>query len=254
MNLSEALYTLAVSGCRILPEPNMGLMLDVPPGAELPDAVLRVLTAHRATLLAAIGNPTPDRTAPPASPEPTADDGADPAAEDLADYLASQGVHGAAAELVMHATKAFDVKHQAVGIERDAFLENSEFFQRGIPCLLKIATHWHEPGQCPLSVPEGTIALLIPQPWAIADDFERRGLEALRRLLKARHLPPHVAVWIEGRARMIELAHLDFKTYVSTVGMDLLPWRRRAGQAQRSSPADRGPEPGESDRHARPTG
>jgi len=208
MTLADALHALAVAGCRLAAAPDGGMTLDVPPGATIDREVLDVLAANRETVAAAIQPP------PPAP------------AVDLAEYLAGKGLAPASASLVLHAVETFGVKAHAVTIEAPADDDaDPVFFEPGVPCLTTVDTRWHEPRLGYVTIPAGTFGLVMPQPWAMADDFERRGVEALLAAMEKRKADPHVVAWIQGRARVIETAFLDFANVTAPDGTDLLPWR-----------------------------
>ena len=73
MTLAEAISTVAVAGCRLVPDDAGGIALVVPEGTTISTEVLVVLQAHRQQLGAA--------HAEPAAPAPAA------AYDDLAEYL-----------------------------------------------------------------------------------------------------------------------------------------------------------------------
>jgi hypothetical protein len=205
MTLADAFHALAVAGCRLAAAPDGGMTLEVPPGAAIDRAVLEVLAANRDAVAAAIQAP-----APPAA--------------DLAEYLEARGLAPASAALVLHSAKAFGVKAEAITIEADDQAE-PVFFEPGIPCITTTETRWHEPGRGYVTMPAGTGGLVIPQPWAIADDFDRRGIEGLLAGLEKAKAAPHVPVWIAGRARVLEAASIDCQNVTATPGANLMPWR-----------------------------
>jgi hypothetical protein len=209
MTLTDALHALAVAGCRLTAGPTGGMSLEVPPGAAIDRAVLEVLSANRDAVAAAIQ--------PPASAADTT--------ADLADYLASKGLGPESAGLVLHAANAFAVKASSVTIESTGEAE-PVFFEPGIPCQTTADTRWHEPGRGYFALPAGTPGLVIPQPWAIHDAFDRNGIEGLLAECEKANTTPVVAVWIAGRPRVIEAALIDCQNVTAApAGADLLPWR-----------------------------
>jgi hypothetical protein len=206
MTLAEAITTIATAGCRILADSSGGITLDVPPGSTVAAEVLAVLSAHREQL-AAVATP------------------AEAPADDLHQYLAIKGITGAAAELVEHAAATFNVKHQAITVERDGGDAEPVFFEEGVPFLLLADTEWSAAGGGTSIIPGGTLGLAIPQVWAIGDRFERHGIEAILESIKRRKLPRHIPVWLDGHARVIEITLVDFEHAVATPGMNLMPWR-----------------------------
>jgi hypothetical protein len=206
MNLADAIHELAVAGCRLTAAPDGGIALDVPPGATVARQVLDVLRAHRQEL-AAVAAPAP----PPVS--------------DLADYLSSKGITGSAAELVLRAAQTFEIRHDRITVEAEAAEPSPVFFEPGIPALTTTETEWHVAGRGLVTIPAGTLGLLIPQVWAIADDGERVGIEGMLESLRRHRKPPHVPVWLEGKARAIETNLITFEGAVAPDGMNLLPWR-----------------------------
>jgi hypothetical protein len=213
MNLADAVHLLAISGCRIVPAPAGGVELDVPEGAVVPAEVLAVLRAHRDQLAATVA---------PAAPAMAED-----RAEDLVDYLTSREITGASAELVLHAARTFNVRSQAITVEREDGEEAPAFFEPGITFLTTIDTEWHEPGRGHYTIPAGTLGLAIPQTWAIADAFDRNGIEAIQASIKKRNLPRHTPVWLQGRARVIEINLITFDNATAPPGMNLMPWRSK---------------------------
>lgn len=213
MTLADAITTIATAGCRIVADASGGIALKVPPGSTVAAEVLAVLSAHREQL-AAVATP------------------AEAPAGDLHEYLAIKGITGAAAELVEHAAATFDVKHQAITIERD----NAEpvFFEEGVPFLTLVDTEWAAAGGGTTIIPGGALGLAIPQVWAIEDRFERHGIEAILESIKRRKLPRHIPVWLDGHARVIEITLVDFEHAVATPGMNLMPWRRMTHEEPRS--------------------
>jgi hypothetical protein len=184
------------------------MTLDVPPGATIDRQVLAVLSANRQTLAAAIQPPAPTP------------------AVDLAEYLAAKGLDADSTACAIHAAAAFGVKAQNVTIEAQGDDEaDPVFFEPGVPCLTTTDTRWHEPGRGYVTIPAGTFGLVMPQPWAMADDFERRGIEALLAAMEKSKAPPHVAVWLAGRARVVERDLLTLQSVTAPDGADLLPWR-----------------------------
>lgn len=218
MTLAEAISTVAVAGCRLVPDDAGGVALVVPQGTTVAREVLDVLRAHREQLAAVHA---PARAA--ASPAPAADD--------LRDYLRDRGVSAAAAELVVHAAQTFKVPGQAITVE--APIDDEEngpepvFFEPGVPLLTTVETQWHRPGQGYYTVPAGTLGLAITQTWAIADDDARQQVEAVIADAKQRHKPLHIPVWLAGEVRALDLPAFTFDGAVAPADMDLLPWRRR---------------------------
>jgi len=206
MTLAEAITLLATAGCRIVADHSGGIALDVPPGSTVPCQVLDVLAAHR-DQLAAVATP------------------AEATAGDLHEYLAIKGITGQAAELVEHAAATFNVKHQAITIERDDVEPPPVFFEEGVPFITLVDTEWAAAGGGTSIIPGGTLGLAIPQVWAIDDPFERNGIEAILESIKRRKLPRHIPVWLDGHARVIEITLVDFEHAVATPGMNLVPWR-----------------------------
>lgn len=212
MTLADCLHALAVAGCRLAPAPDGGMTLDVPPGATIDRQVLAVLSANRETLAAAIQPP---------APAPAVD-----LAVDLADYLSDKGLDPDSTAYVIRAAPAFGVKAQHVTIEApEDDAAAPIFFEPGVPCLTTTDTRWHEPGRGYVTIPAGTFGLVMPQPWAMADDFERRGIEALLAAMEKAKAPPHVVAWLAGRARVIERDLLTLQNVTAPDGADLLPWR-----------------------------
>lgn len=211
MTLADAFHVLAVSGCRLTTGPDGGIALVVPDGGTVDRQVLDVLRAHRQELAAVAA------TAPPPPPAP-------PVA-DLADYLAGKGITGPTAELVLHAAETFEVRHDRITVEGDAEEGPPVFFEPGVPVLTTIPTEWHEAGRGLVTIPAGTFALTIPQPWAIHDADQRGGIEATLDSIRRHRKPAHVAVWLEGQARTIEAHLVTTDGAVAPVGMNLHPWR-----------------------------
>jgi hypothetical protein len=214
MTLADAITLLATAGCRIVADHDGGIALDVPPGSTVTSEVLAVLSAHR-DQLAAVATP------------------AEAPAGDLHEYLAIKGITGPAAELVEHAAATFNVKHQAITIERDDAEPEPVFFEDGVPCLTLADTEWSAAGGGTSIIPGGTLGLAIPQVWAIDDPFERHGIEAILESIKRRKLPRHIPVWLDGHARVIEITLIDFEHAVATPGMNLMPWRPQAHKEPR---------------------
>ena len=215
MTLADAITLVATAGCRIVADHSGGIALEVPPGATVAADVLAVLSAHREQL-AAVATP------------------AEPVAGDLHQYLAIRGITGAAAELVEHAAATFDVKHQAITVERDDAEPEPVVFEEGVPLITLIDTVWAAAGGGTSIIPGGTLGLAIPQVWAIADRFERHGIEGILESIKRRKLPRHIPVWLDGHARVIEITLVDFEHAVATPGMNLMPWRLRTPEEPRS--------------------
>jgi hypothetical protein len=218
LSLTDALSHLAAAGCRILPQEAEGLELDVPPGANVSSEVLDVLAAHREQLAAAFGLP--------AQRPPLADDGADPEREALAEYLAKNGVRGSAAELVMYASDALKIRLDDIRVKSTSPKDEVEFFAPGIPVRTKIDTRWHEPGRVIRLIPARTVGLAIPQPWAISNDFDRKGVLAQLAAVRRKRQPSHIGVWLANRPRVMAVAELEFDPSIPTEGLDLMPWRQ----------------------------
>lgn len=222
MTLADAFHALAVSGCRLVSDPITGMALDVPLGATVDRQVLEVLSANREAVAAALA------PAPPAV-QPDAD-------ADLADYLASKGIDDRAAKLVSHAVDTFGIRHSAITIEADELLESPpQFFEDGIPFTTNVEIKWHEPGRGYVTMPAGSPGLAIPQTWAIADDFDRNGIERDLESIRKRKLPTHVPIWLDGRPRLIEANLITF-TDQPPADADLQPWRFLAITSEVPSP------------------
>ena len=215
MTLADAITTIATAGCRIVADHSGGIGLEVPPGSSVPREVLDVLAAHREQL-AAVATP------------------AEPVAGDLHEYLAIKGITGAAAELVEHAAATFNVKHQAITVERDNAEPEPVFFEEGVPFITLVDTEWAAAGGGTSIIPGGSLGLAIPQVWAIDGRFERHGIEAILESIKRRKLPRHIPVWLDGHARVIEITIVDFEHAVAAPGMNLMPWRLRTPEEPRS--------------------
>ena len=214
MTLGEAFDILNTAGCRIVPDDIAGIALDIPPGAPpIPRELLAVLSANREPLVAAFGRPAGEAVA-----------------EDLAEYLATKRITGAAADLVLHAAKVFGVKGQGITIEGPDFEEREQsgpvqFFEDGIPFVMKTDTTWHQPGIGKFTIPAGTLGLAIPQVWAIADATERVEIERMIESHKRRGLFDYLPVWLEGRARLVRTSDFTFEGAAAPAGMNLTPWR-----------------------------
>lgn len=214
MTLGEAFDILNTAGCRIVPDDDGGITLDIPAAAPpIPRDVLAVLSANREALVAAFGQTTGEAVA-----------------ADLAEYLASKQITGASAELVLHAAKLFGVKGQGITIEGPDFEEREQagpvqFFEDGIPFVMKTDTTWHQPGIGKLAIPAGTLGLAIPQTWAIADAAERVEIEGMIASHKRRRILDYLPVWLEGRARLVRTSDFTFAGAVAPAGMNLTPWR-----------------------------
>ena len=215
MTLAEAITILATAGCRIVADPSGGIALDVPPGSTVTSEVLAVLSAHREQL-AAVATP------------------AEATAGDLHQYLAIKGITGSAAELVEHAVATFNVKHQAITVERDHAEPEPVFFEEGVPFITLVDTEWAAADGGTSIIPGGSLGLAIPQVWAIDDPFERHGIEGILESIKRRKLPRHIPVWLDGHARVIEITLVDFEHAVATPGMNLMPWRPQPHKEPRS--------------------
>lgn len=215
MTLADAITTIATAGCRIVADHSGGIALEVPPGSTVTSEVLTVLSAYREQL-AAVATP------------------AEPVAGDLHQYLAIRGITGAAAELVKHAAATFNVKHQAITVERDEVEAPPVFFEEGVPFITLADTEWAAAGGGTSIIPGGTLGLAIPQVWAIDERFERHGIEGILESIKRRKLPRHIPVWLDGHARVIEITLIDFEHAVATPGMNLMPWRQQTIKGPRS--------------------
>ena len=213
MTLAEAISTVAVAGCRLVPDDAGGIALVVPEGTTISTEVLVVLQAHREQLGAA--------HAEPAAPAPAAAD------DDLAEYLVEKGLPAATAELVVYAARLFEVPGQAITIERVVADAEPELFEAGIPMQTTTETKWHRPGAGYVVVPAGTVGLLVPQLWAIDDDHARAGIESTIADAKRRGLPLHVPIWMAGEPRAIGMDAITLEGVVLPAGMDLTPWRAR---------------------------
>lgn len=226
MTLAEAISTVAVAGCRLVPDDAGGIALVVPEGTTISREVLGVLQAHREQLGAAHARP-PATPLPEAPAAPAAAAAAADADDDLAEYLAEKGLPAATAELVVYAARLFEVPGQAITIERVVADAAPELFEPGIPTQTTIETKWHKPGAGYFTVPAGTVGLLVPQLWAIGDEHARQGVESTIADAKRRGLPVHVPVWLAGEPRALELDAITLEGVVPTAGMDLTPWRSR---------------------------
>lgn len=220
MTLAEAISTVAVAGCRLVPDHAGGVALVVPDGTTISRVVLEVLRAHRQQLAAAHATPAASPPPPVAA-----------AADDLHEYLREKGIAEAAADLVVHATRVFNVPGQAITIEHAELEPEPVFFEPGVPILTTIDTEWHAPGQGYFTVPAGTLGLAIPQRWAIADADARQQVEAAIDHAKQQHKPVHVAVWLAGTVRALDLTAFTFEGAVAPAGLDLMPWRSPPGAA-----------------------
>jgi hypothetical protein len=213
MTLAEAISTMAVAGCRLVPDHAGGLALVVPDGTTMPRQVLEVLRVHREQLVAAHAVPP----APPAAP-----------ADDLGEYLREKGLGDSTADFVVYAAKLFGVPGQKVTIEAVVAEAEPELFEPGIPMQTTIATTWHKRGVGYFNLPAGTAGLLIPQLWAIADADARKQVEATIANAKRRGRPKHVAAWLAGEPRALEIDALTIEGVVLPAGMDRIPWRAGA--------------------------
>jgi hypothetical protein len=214
MTLADAFHALTTTGCRLEADPAGGITLIVPDGTTVPAEVLDVLRAHREQLTAALAPPPP--------------------AGDLRQYLGTKGITCAAAELVEHAAATFNVKHQAITVERDNAEPEPVFFQEGVPFITLVDTEWSAAGGGTSIIPGGSLGLAIPQVWAIDDPSERHGIEGILESIKRRKLPRHIPVWLDGQARVIEITLVDFEHAVATPGMNLMPWRPQPHKEPRS--------------------
>jgi hypothetical protein len=207
MTLADAFHLLNTSGCRLKATPDGGIAVTVPEGAVVPAAVLDVLRNHREHLVAALV---------PASA---------PAEVDLRDYLGTKGIAGEAAALVENAVQVFRIRHDRITVERDHSKPEVAVVEPGVPFLTLADTEWASPAGGTSIIPGGTLGLAIPQVWAIADRFDRHGIEAILESIRRRKLPRHIPVWLDGHARVIEITLVDFEHAVATPGMNLMPWR-----------------------------
>lgn len=214
MTLADAMHALATAGCRLMAGHDGGIALDVPPGRSVAREVLDVLAAHREAVAAAL-TPT----------VPEAGHGSFDSLADLRDYLASKMITARSAAFVEQAVTTFGIRTSAVAVEVAGDPEPT-FFEDGLPVVTVADTKWHDPGRGYFTIPAGTTGLAIPQTWAIADDFDRRQLEALLERLKKNEPRPHVPVWLEGRARAVEATAIVTLPDVPA-GMNLTPWRTR---------------------------
>jgi hypothetical protein len=212
MTLAEAISTVATAGGRLVPDDAGHVALVVPDGATITREVLDVLRAHREQL-AAVHAPAPAR---PAAEQARADD--------LAEYLLEQELPQSTVDLVIYAARLFDVPGQAITIER-VKAAAPELFEPGIPMQTTIETVWHKPGGGYFTVPAGTPGLLIPQPWAIADDHARQVIETTVADAKRRRKPLHLPVWLAGEPRALEIDAITLEGVAAPAGADLTPWR-----------------------------
>jgi hypothetical protein len=215
MTLAEAISTVAVAGCRLVPDHANGVTLVVPDGTTISREVLQVLREHREQLAAVHAEPE----APPA------------AGDDLRDYLREKRIADAGAELVVHAARAFNVPGQAITFEQPDDEPEPAFFEPGIPIVTTIDTEWLEAGRGYFILPAGTLGLAIPQRWAIADAGARVEVEAAIDHAKRQHKPVHVGVWLAGAARALDITAFTFEGAVAPPDLDLLPWRSAPGGA-----------------------
>jgi len=220
MNLADAVHALAITGSRLTAGLDGGITLVVPDGTTVPRQVLDVLRAHREQLAAVVGTSSAsdeEKEKPPGGAR----------GDDLAEYLAEKSITGSAAELVLHAAQAFNVRTDRITVETEATAAEPAptFFEPGVPCLTTIDTEWHEAGIGLVAVPAGTLAIVIPQTWAIADPHEQVGIEATLESLRRHKKPLHLPVWLNGKARAIEHSLITFEGAVAPHGMNLLPWR-----------------------------
>jgi hypothetical protein len=218
MTLAEAFTTLATAGCRLVPDDAGGVALVVPDGATIPREVLEVLRVHRADIAAAHA----------VSPAPA---GPSPSADDLREYLTGRGVGEAGIALAVHAAEVFNVPGQGIVHELadDGLADEGEpvFFEDGIPIKTTIETMWHETGVGYVTLPAGFPGLAIPQVWAIADAHARQGVENTIATAKKQKKPLHIAVWLAGRERALEMTAITFDGATAPPGADLKPWRSR---------------------------
>jgi hypothetical protein len=217
MTLAEAISTVAVAGCRLVPDHAGQVVLVVPEGTTISTEVLEVLRAHREQLGAA--------HAPPAAPPPAAH------ADDLGEYLVEKGLPEATADLVVYAARLFEVPGQGISIERVVADAEPELFEPGIPFLTTIETKWHKPGAGYFTLPAGTVGLLVPQLWAIGDDHARHLVENTIADAKRRGQTLHVPVWLAGEPRALGMDAITLEGVVAPAGMNLTPWRSPATEA-----------------------
>jgi len=216
MTLAEAISTVAVAGCRLVPDHAGQVVLVVPEGTTISTEVLEVLRAHREQLGAA--------HAPPAAPPPAAP------ADDLGEYLVEKGLPEATADLVVYAARLFEVPGQGISIERVVADAQPELFEPGIPMQTIVETRWHKPGAGYFTVPAGTVGLLVPQLWAIGDET-CHGIESTIADAKRRGQTLHVPVWLAGEPRAIGMDAITLEGVVAPAGMNLTPWRSPATEA-----------------------
>jgi len=229
MTLAEAISTVAMAGCRLVPDDAGGVALVVPEGTTVARQVLEVLRAHREQLGAAHRRPPASATAAAAAEagEALAIDH-----DDLADYLYEKGVSDTGVELVTLAARIFNVRGESITVELPAKPDEPvAFFEPGIPIVTTVSTKWHKPGAGYFELPAGTLGLAIPQPWAIADPVARQQLAGAIDLAKRQGKPTHVAVWLAGEPRALDLDSFTFDGAVAPAGLDLLPWRAGAAAA-----------------------
>jgi len=216
MTLAEAISTVAVAGCRLVPDHAGQVVLVVPEGTTISTEVLEVLRAHREQLGAA--------HAPPAAPPPAAH------SDDLGEYLVEKGLPEATADLVVYAARLFEVPGQGISIERVVADAQPELFEPGIPMQTIVETRWHKPGAGYFTVPAGTVGLLVPQLWAIGDET-CHGIESTIADAKRRGQTLHVPVWLAGEPRAIGMDAITLEGVVAPAGMNLTPWRSPATEA-----------------------
>jgi len=229
MTLAEAISTVAAAGCRLVPDDAGGVALVVPEGMTVSRQVLEVLRAHRELLGAAHRRPPASATAAAA-----ADAGGALTIEhdDLADYLHEKGVSDTGIELVKLAARIFNVRGESITVEPPAAPDEPVvFFEPGVPIVTTVSTKWHKPGTGYFELPAGTRGLAIPQTWAIADTIARQQLEAAIESARKQGQPTHVAVWLAGEPRALDLDSFTFEGAAATAGLDLLPWRAGAAAA-----------------------
>jgi hypothetical protein len=218
MTLAEAMTAAAMAGCRLVPDDQGGIALVVPDGAALARQVLEVLRANREQIAAAH-----------AGPRPSADEVVAVPNADLADYLREQGISDVGIEFVELAARVFEVRGERITIEPVGDKSEPVLFEPGIPILTTKATKWHRPRHGYFEIPAGTLGLAIPQPWAIADDHARGIVVATIEAAAKQGRRTHMAVWLEGDARTLDVDSFTFEGAVAPPGLDLLPWRTVPG-------------------------
>jgi hypothetical protein len=222
MTLAEAISTVAMAGCRLMPDDLGGVALVVPPGRTIPREVFEVLRAHREALGAAHGGGGRKSDAEVVTVSH----------DDLADYLHEQGISDTGLEFVLLAARVFNVRGESITLERpDAGPAEPVFFSPGIPMVTTVSTKWHRPGQGYFDVAAGAIGLVIPDVWAIADADVRHQLERAIMATKKQRKPELVPVWLAGEARGLPRECFSCEGVAVPPGMDLMPWRQITGGA-----------------------